>query len=259
MFSARDKDENTWEKLFVVFDNSVFIRTVKNDKNGDSFEYTQAEDGCYNLVGEIEICVQNGYISSIAGATVYKKQNISNHKRDDFFNEPNFECNKMKFELINKLFIENGKINGQSYQIYIPTYFNVLKLVIYKEDDGKLKAFFLSEQNDVGCSPYSLFAIQEVKKDKTTSNKKKKKNKSIPKKDKKNKPASAEMEERRLIHQIAKEGYKKLLIDGYIYLRPMESNFDIKNSVLSIEKTDVKYISPIPLEFEPELIDKNNI
>ena len=80
MFSARDKDDNTWEKLFVVFDNLIFIRTVKNDKNGDSFEYTQAEDGCYNLIGGIEVCVQNGYISSISGATVYKRQNISNQK-----------------------------------------------------------------------------------------------------------------------------------------------------------------------------------
>ena len=255
MFSARDKNDNTWEKLFVIFDNSVFVRTVEEDKNGDHFDYITPADGCYELVGGANICIQGCYISSISGATVYKKQNISNHKRDDFFNEPNFECNKMKFELINKLFVENEKINGKPYQIYIPTYFNVLKLVIYKEDDGKLKAFFFSEQKDIGCSPYSLFAIQEVKKDKTT----KKKNKSIPKKDKKNKPASAEMEERRLIHQIAKEGYKKLLIDGYIYLRPMQSNFDIKNSVLSIEGTDVKYISPIPLEFEPELISKNDM
>ena len=135
MFSSREENEDSYKKLFVIKDNNILIRTVE----GAKFNYSIPKNGCYNLKCGAYICVNDGKILSIDGKypVITDGEKIANIKyKDEFFTEKNFDCDKLKFDVINHIFVQHKSIKGFRTQLYLPNYFNVVKMIIYWSEDS---------------------------------------------------------------------------------------------------------------------------
>ena len=240
MFSGRFVDD--FKTILVVKNDKVFIREVDVDK----FKYKIPDDDCYNLENNIEVCVENGVVSKISG----KHHNVYNDTReykkfytDIFFNERKIVCDIMKFDIIYKLFVKNEEIQVFETQLYLKDFFSLLRLIVFKKDNGDLQAFVLSDKNDVGCSMYNEYKLykQKNKDDKTG---KKKKNKKIVAKT-----------EKEFLEIVSTESYKNMLLKNYIYLQPARRNTNINKIVLNVQDNKVKYINAVVLDFEWQTFD----
>ena len=250
LFSARDVNDTRNSKLFVVYNQNAFIRLVKNDK----FVYEKPENGCYKLENDISLCVEDGKITNLLG-NYHTMANDEKIKRlqftDEFYNEKNFECNKMKYEMIDKLFIQKKEIKGFQLQLYLLDFYSILKLIVYQDEDESVRGFILSSKNDIGCSPFNEFLIHKYKPPKEDKKKKKKKSK-------KNQGIEGRTEKERL-QKIATESYKKMLLKGYTYLKPLTSTTEIQNVVLSLENSYLKSINILAVEFEWQYLDYKDL
>ena len=252
LFSARDINDTANSKLFVIYNKQVILRSVKKDK----FEYEKPKDGCYQLENQISMCVSNGEITNLLGNyhTMANDERITKAKyNDEFFNEENFECNKMKFDVINKLFVKNEELKAFQLQIYLLDYYSLLKMIIYQDDEENARVFVISDKNDIGCSKFNDFLIYKYKPPKE-DNKKKKKKKSSKKKNQ-----IEARNEKEFLQKVAVESYKKMLLSGYTYLQPMTSTEDVQNIVLSIENSYVKSINILALDFEWTYLKKDDL
>ncbi len=244
MFSSKiDKNNNI---LLVVKNDSIFVRKVINGK----YEYNIPDDGCYKTLDNLNICVKNKMISSIEGnvSNVASKNKITtNRLADEFYNEKNINCNIMKFDIINKLLVKKEQIDGFGMQIYLPDYYSVLRLFMYKDENDNLKAFIISDRNDVGCSPFYDYKIH--KQEENYNNLKKNKKLEI-----KNARTTKEY-----LKKLSTESYKKMLLKGYVYIKPTNSIYDVEKIVLSIKNDDVSYVNVVSIDLEWKKIGFNDI
>ncbi len=248
LFSSKVK--NNSNLLFIVKDNDAFIRKTV----GRRFEYVVPDDRCYELSGDLNVCIKDQKVASINGnfINMYNKfEKIStNCFTDLFFNEKNTDCDIMKFDIINKILVKQEQINGFGLQIYLPDYYSVLRLFLYRlnDNDTNLKAFVISDRNDVSCSPFNDYKIYKIVDDYSNNTKKNKKN--IIKKTK---------TKREFLKKISIESYKKMLLKDYIYIEPTNSIYDTEKIVLSIKNDSVLYMNSVSLEFRWENIGFNDI
>ena len=234
MFSLRL--ENNIHKLFVVNDNEVFVRTIKNN----IFHYEKPKDDCYNLENDVYICTEDGIIQAQKGNihTAGSELKISNKNfNDEFFVEQNVECNQLKFYIINKLFVLKEKIEGFEMQLYLPEYFSILRLVLFKDENNKdIRAFVISDKNEVGCAFFKDYKIYNNID-----------NTSDPKKANKKKKKIVAKTEQEFLQKLAMESYKPMLLKGYTYLQPATYNNDLNNIVLRLNKSAVMYVDNVAL------------
>ncbi|GEM_PF-5701413 len=241
LFSARNVEEGKSGELFVVKNNEVFVRTIKNNV----FDYSVPENGTYELDCGAIISVEDGKVVNIGGRyyTMSNDDMITKSRyKDEFYSEPTLECDLQKFDIINKIIVKDEEIEGFQTQLYLPDYYEVLKLILYRSDtdaEGKTKAFVFSEKNDVGCAYYREYNIYKPPVEKEDGKKKKKA--------KKKKIIAKTKEE--FIQKVSTESYKKMMLEDYAYLQPFE-NGDINKIVLHIEGTDVQYINAMAIDFE---------
>lgn len=246
MFSSRIDKKN--EGLLVVKNNKTLIRKA----NGDVYEYFIPNDGCYNLKNGAHICVENGFISNLSGNTdnVANKNKIqANRYADEFFNEKSDQCNAMKFDMINKLFIEKEQIDGFEMQLYLPDYYSLIRLVLYRDfnNDKKINAFIISDKNDIGCSPFSDYKIYKLPVEEHNSKTLKKKKKIESKTN------------REFLQKLSIETYKTMLLPKYVYLQPASILKEPDRIILSIEDSDVKSINIMAVDFEWKKIGFNEM
>jgi len=238
MFSSFLKSDNG--KLFVIKNEEVFIRKVIENK----FEYEKPKDGCFELKNNITVCITNGVITSLEGFC----QNLAiddkiaiNTFNDPFFREKNIKCNIMKFDIINKIFIKKEEINGYSAQLYLPDYYSLLRLFLYKENNeynDTVKAFLVSDKNDIGCTPFHNYKVYNLPIEDTVIKKKRKKKISAKTK-------------QEYLQKLSIESYKPMLLKGYVYLQPTGNYIkDVEKIVLSIENDEVTYMNSIAIDFE---------
>ena len=242
MFSARNTAEGQEGELFVVKNNEVFVRTIKNNV----FDYSVPEDGTYNLDCGAIVAVENGKIINLGGKyyTVANENMITKSRyKDEFYSEASLECDLQKFDIINRLFVKEEQIEGFQTQLYLPDYYEVLKLILYRGvgRDNKLttKAFVFSEKNDVGCIFYKEYQIYKPPIEKEDGKKKKKA--------KKKKIIAKTKDE--FLQKVSTESYKKMMLEDYAYLQ-LFLNGDINRIVLHIEDTEVRYINAMAIDFE---------
>lgn len=244
LFIFSSRIENEKNSLLVVKNNSVFIRKI----TGRIFEYKVPEDKCFKLLNNAVVCVKNGEITSIDGVPYNVGHDFkikTNKFADEFFSESNNDCNSMKFDIINKLFVRKEHINGFPTQLYLPGYYNVLRLYLYTDDFSEkndVKVFVVSENNDVGCSLFYDFKIYKSKLDDYQYNKNKKNSK-------KKIEAKTEYE---FFKKLSTESYKTMLLDGYLYLEPIKRNahVDADKIVLSVNNNKVTYFNTIALDLK---------
>lgn len=274
MFSSKITNNiGVSNQLLVVKNNNAFIR--ENHKN--SFEYIKVKDMCYTLENMCAICIKNGKIYNVVCNA--NKQNTELLTGlmigDPFFNESNDDCNKMKFDVINNYFINNKTITYAIYQLFLVGYYDVARLVLFKNDDttitnnyvdneynidgtlaenkqiknliteNSVQAFVISSKNDVSCSPYDKFLIynhkslaviqEEAKKNKNKTNN------TIKKKDK-------NTEDYKYI-------YGRIALQGYKHLQKYENLKDLNNIVIVLQNDKVKEINIVALDFKWD-IDK---
>ena len=248
MFSSRIVGNNN-NRLLVVKNNEVFVRKVSNNV----FEYEIPENNCYNLKNGVYICTNNGKINAIEGE-FYNVANVNKIKtdkyNDEFYREKNISCNAMKFDIINKIFVKKEQIDGFETQLYLPDYYSLIRLVLYRDiDDGqKTKVFIISDKNDVGCSPFRGYKIYKPPVEEHNSKTKTKKKKKIVAKT-----------TRDFLQQVSVESYKTMLLPGYAYLCPTNATSDAKKIVLDIEDCNVDYINAMAIDFEWKKIGFNEL
>lgn len=240
VFSSKiiNEDRDGSDELFVVNGDKYFIRYV----DGDKFEYKKPEDGCFLVEKGVIICIENEKVF-ISGKhhSVLNQDKIKKEKYfDSFFNEKNIECDLMKFDIINKIFIKKETMEGYEMQIYLPDYFSLLRFVVYKKDDTEnLYGFVISDKNEVGCSPFEEYVIYKNKNNDDGDVKKKKKKKKIEAKTKKE-----------FLKKLSTETYKKMLLDDYTYLLPANAKHNPNDIVLLVENTKIKNLNSVAVDFE---------
>ena len=242
IFSSRIESEKN--SLLVVKNNSVFIRKI----SGRIFEYKVPEDKCFKLLNNAIVCVKNGEVISIDDIpyNIGGDYKIKTDKfADEFFSESSNDCNSMKFDIINKLFVRKEHINGFPAQLYLPGYYNVLRLYLYTDNSSEkndVKVFVVSENNDVGCSLFYDFKIYKPELDDSKNEKKKKNSK---------KKIEAKMEYE-FFKKLSTESYKTMLLDGYLYLEPIKRNASIDSDkiVLSVKNDKATYFNTIALDLK---------
>ena len=162
MFSARNTEEGKEGELFVVKNGEVFVRTIKNNV----FHYSIPKDGTYNLDCGAITAIENGRIINLGGKyhTIANEDTITKSRyKDEFYSEASLKCDVQKFDIINKIFVKEEEIEGFQTQLYLPDYYEVLKLILYRsinnEKEPATHAFVFSEKNDVGCVFYKEYQI----------------------------------------------------------------------------------------------------
>lgn len=269
MFSAKIiNDSHINNQLLVVKNDNVFIR--ESNKNG--FEYIKVKNMCYKLENMCVVCIKNGKIYNIVCNTNKKNTEMLTGLMigDPFFNENNDDCNKMKFEVVNEYFIKNKQITYAIYQLYLLGYYDVARLVLFKNNndgldtngadneynidktltennnmntlinDSSVHAFVISSKNDISCSPYDKFLIHNhtplaILQAEAKKNKNKNKNKTNSK--------NQNEEDYKLI-------YGRIALKGYKHLKKYENIKDINNVVILLQNDKVKEINIVALEFK---------
>lgn len=256
MFSSRIANTND---LFIIDNNQAIIRTIKNKK----FNYQAPDDICYNLENGANVCIVDGKIDKITGTnfSVSNEDIIAKIKyRDEFFIENNKECNEMKFNLVNTIFVNHQTINGFQTQLYLPDYYNVIKLILFKplEDDitnidnqkeeNTIYAFIFSQNYDIGCSHFADYKVFHNPKEVQEGIKKKKKNKKIVAKN-----------QQELLKKISTESYKKMLLKDYVYLHPANDNDEVIKIILSIYKNKVTQVNDVAINMQLSQIGEKEL
>ena len=238
IFSARNNAKDKQGELFVIKNNDVFVRTIVDTY----FKYAKPADGCYTLDNNVNICTENGKIINLMGN--YHNMNDDNRMTrmkysDEFFKEKSQECNYMKFDMIKRLFIEDEEIKMMIYQIYIVWYFEILNLVLVldEKDNNKIKAFITSGTNDIGCSPFDMFTLHEEK--------------IIGKTGKDSEVKSMTFHSNKERNRVfMKQSYKKMILDEYKQIEPLEDDRKMLDVVITINGSQVTDLRMIPLKFE---------
>ena len=252
MFSSRIQQKGG--ELLVVKNDRAFIRKISNN----IFEYENPKDGCYTLDNNVNCCIENGIIKTLSGdfVNVANEDKIAvNRTADEFFGEKNVICNAMKFDIIKKLMVDKEEITGFGAQLYLLDYYSVIRLFLYRDDaknalenenviddDNPLniKAFIVSDRNDVGCPPFNNYRIYQLEEEEhQNGNKKKKKKKKIV--------AKTQTE---FLKKLSEESYKPMLLNNYIYLQPISEMDNLSKMVLYLENNVVKYINVVAMDFE---------
>ena len=256
MFSSRIVDT---QELFIVKNDKAIIRTIKNKK----FHYKAPDNICYNLENGANICITDGKIDKITGGhfSLANEDVIANVKyRDEFFTENSNACNEMKFDLANTIFINNQTINGFQTQMYLPDYYNLIKLVLFqpleneitdakdKQETNMIYAFIFSQNYDIGCSPFADYKLFKIPVDVQEGTKKKKKSKKIIAKNQK-----------ALLKKISTESYKKMLLKDYIYLQPASHKDEVIKIILSISKNRVTQINEAAINLQLSSIGEKEL
>ena len=256
MFSSRIKDT---KELFIIKDDKAIIRTIKNKK----FNYKAPEDICYSLENGANICIVDGKIDKITGTnfSVSNDDIITNIKySDEFFTENSKECNEMKFNLTNTIFVNHQTINGFQTQMYLPDYYSVIKLIIFEplEDDitnidnkkekNRFYAFIFSQNNDIGCSHFADYKVFRNPKEVQEGTKKKKQSKKIIAKN-----------QQELRKKISAESYKKMLLKDYVYLQPASNNDEVIKIILSIYKNKVTQMNDVAIDLRLSQIGEKEL
>ena len=246
MFSSKIDGQS--DELLVVKNDEVFIRKA----NEEVFEYFIPDDDCFYLKNGAYICIKNGFVSILEGNIdniANENQIQTNRYGDEFYTEKNTDCNAMKFDLINKLFIEKSQIDGFETQLYLPDYYSLIRLVLYRDfnNDKKINAFIISDKNDIGCSPFSDYKIYKLPVEEHNSKTLKKKKKIESKTN------------REFLQKLSEETYKTMLLPKYVYLQPASILKEPDKVILSIENCDVKNVNIMAIDFEWRKIGFNEM
>ena len=247
MFSSRIIGS---QELFIVKNDEAIIRTVKNKK----FNYKAPDDNCYNLENGANVCISNGKIDKINGInfSISNENVITNTKyQDEFFTENSNECNKMKFDLTNTICVKNQPITGFQTQMYLPDYYSVIKLVLFRplendmtymghnKEKNIIYVFTFSQNYDIGCAHFADYKVFKKPIEIQEGTKKKKKNKKIVAKNK-----------QELLKTISTESYKKLLLKNYVYLQPASDKDEAIKIILSLHKNRVTQINELAINLQ---------
>lgn len=246
MFSSKIDGQSN--ELLVVKNDEVFIRKA----NEEVFEYFIPDDDCFYLKNGAYICIKNGLVSILEGNIdniANENQIQTNRYGDEFYMEKNTDCNAMKFDIINQLFLKKEDIDGFETQLYLPDYYSLIRLVLYRDliDDKKTKAFIISDKNDVGCSPFSDYKIYKLPVEEYNVKTLKKKKKIESKTN------------REFLQKLSAETYKTMLLPKYVYLQPASILKEPDKVILSIENCDVKSINIMAVDFEWKKIGFNEM
>ena len=225
--------------LLVIYGKKTFIRTIK----GEKFVYYIPKDDCYTIENGISICTHNGLIYNIIGEhnNINTAMFLSNSKMDIFYNEKNNACNEMKFNIIYRFLIKNENIKYSIYQLYILNYFDVLRLVVFDDNEeenenNRIKAFIMSSKNDISCSIYNNYILHTYNNSYNTQKTNSSSNIS--------KPTSKKTLEIENYNKI----YKHLALKKYKHLEPLSNLKKYNDTVITIEQNIVKKINLVMLD-----------
>lgn len=197
MFSSKIISSKHLDTL-IVMDEKVMIRRINNPLNKDinrpvekpknsadpiidnqkkvdiseiipesKYEYLIPSDDCYYLENLNVVCIDSGKIRSIKK---HIKEDLYATENEVFFNQNSLECNQFKFDTIYDIFVLKSKFSFHDYQMIHDDYPEFIRMIFMSDKDvagfekprrllGKIKVFYLSIKNDIGCVPYSKIVL----------------------------------------------------------------------------------------------------
>ena len=163
----------------------------------DKYQYQEIPDGCYELENGFIGCF-------VANKLVEIKKEINkyiNNQIDIFFFEKSLRCKELKFDLIEKIFIKKIDLIFKEFQLFHTGYPDLTRIIVMQDREDltpnidkeifttnnykilhnilnqisngekikikgskKLRAFYLSSRNEIGCldKQFSILKISDI-------------------------------------------------------------------------------------------------